>query len=177
MSAPDTAVELAFTVRFPWAAALAYGPKPIENRGRRINPRHHGRLVAIHAGSAVDIGAMRDQRITRWLGCQPREVAGRIGELGGAEMQFLRGQVLAVATIAGCHQATPAAGTDEGCCSPWGDREYRTPGAPAWHIELSDLVKFATPVGPVNGALNVPWALPSDVADRVTAEYMRSRGW
>ena len=86
-------------------------------------------------------------------------------------MRYLHGQVLAVATIAGCHQAS----STEACCGPWGDREYLTPGQPAWHIELSDPVKFCTPVGPVRGALNVPWTLPGDVADRVTAEYLRSR--
>jgi hypothetical protein len=171
MSAPEAVVELAVTVRFPWAAALAYGPKRVENRGRRIHPRHHGRLIAIHAGSTVATNAMQDQRITRWLECQPREVGRRIAELSGAEMQYLRGQVLAVATIAGCHQASSA----EACCWPWGDREYLTPGQPAWHIELAAPVKLGTPVGPVRGALNVPWTLPGDVADRVTAEYLRSR--
>lgn len=47
----------AITIRQPWAALVAAGIKPIENRSRKlINPEHvRGELVAIHASREVDL--------------------------------------------------------------------------------------------------------------------------
>lgn len=65
------------TVRQPWADAIAFHGKTIENRGRRSNYRG---LVLIHAGQTRD------------------EVEGAPEDLPDA-----RGAVIATAQLAGCH--------------------------------------------------------------------------
>lgn len=164
MSAPSL-ITAAITVRIPWSPAIAYGRKRVENRGRRIAARHIGTRVAIHAGSTVDTAGMRDHRIVQWLIGNPE--AARGGTFDPLLVQHLRGRILAVATIVGCHQADGARAYAT-CCHPWGEREYATPAFPAGrlaqHIELDDVVSLDEPYGPVVGALRVPWELPADVA-------------
>ncbi|MGV2914683.1 hypothetical protein [Streptomyces alfalfae] len=83
----------ALTVKQPWAAAIAHGPKRIENRARPIPPAHRGTTILIHAGLAEDKNALPADMIRAW----PRHW----------------GTVIAVATLVDCHQ-------DNGCCRPWG---------------------------------------------------------
>ncbi len=83
----------ALTIRQPWAAAIAHGPKRIENRTRPIPPAHVGATVLIHAGIAEDKNALPADMVRQW----PRHFSA----------------IIAVATLADCHQ-------DQGCCRPWG---------------------------------------------------------
>lgn len=83
----------ALTVKQPWAAAIAHGPKRVENRTRPIPPAHVGTQILIHASAAEDDNALPREMVRQWP-------------------QHFRA-IVAVATLAGCHR-------DEGCCRPWG---------------------------------------------------------
>lgn len=83
----------ALTVKQPWAAAIAHGPKRIENRSKPVPVKHLGTTILIHAGAAVDENALPRDMVRQWA-------------------QQWRA-IVAVATLAGCHQ-------DQGCCRPWG---------------------------------------------------------
>lgn len=83
----------ALTVRQPWAAAIAHGPKRIENRTKPTPRKHLGTAILIHAGAAEDDNPLPAHMIRQW----PRHYRA----------------VIAVATLASCHQ-------DDGCCRPWG---------------------------------------------------------
>ncbi|MEV5451615.1 hypothetical protein [Streptomyces sp. NPDC052535] len=83
----------ALTIRQPWAAAIAHGPKRIENRPKAIPAKHQGTTILIHAGAAEDENALPRDMVRQWP-------------------QHFRA-IVAVATLAGCHQ-------DQGCCRPWG---------------------------------------------------------
>lgn len=83
----------ALTIRQPWAAAIAHGPKRVENRGGPIPAKHLGTTILIHAGAEEDDNALPRDMVRQWD-------------------QHFRA-VVAVATLASCHQ-------DEGCCRPWG---------------------------------------------------------
>lgn len=156
----------AITIRLPWAAAIRDGVKLVENRGRPIPEKYIGQRVAIHAGSAWDGHANIDSRVLGWWW------PDRSVEMPSwRALNPLPRQVVAVATISGCHKATIVEGLFKQCCKDeWGDRLYR-PFVPAFHITLADVVALPEPVGPVRGQLQVPWRLPEDVADRVFAQF------
>ena len=124
----------ALTIRQPWADAIARGEKKIENRTRRTAFR--GKLL-IHAGLTGDRQAVLD-------GVRP-----------GADV---RGAVLAVAELVGCHQdANPAAP-----CDPWGLPNQ-------WHWELSDVRPLPRPV-PAKGCLGL-WLPDVETLAAVEAQY------
>jgi hypothetical protein len=83
----------ALTVRQPWAAAIAHGPKRTENRTRPIPAKHLGTTILIHAGLAEDENALPADMTRDW----PRHW----------------GAIIAVADLISCHQ-------DARCCRPWG---------------------------------------------------------
>jgi hypothetical protein len=85
----------ALTVRQPWAAAIAHGPKRIENRTKPIPPKHLGTTILIHAGLAEDTNALPADMIRDW----PRHW----------------GAIIAVADLVASHQAA-----NPRCCAPWG---------------------------------------------------------
>lgn len=94
MSAGNTIREAdpvrALTVRQPWADALAYLGKDVENRSRRTT--YTGQLY-LHAGLGTDRAACL---------LLPAD----------AELPGTRGAVIAVARISGCHRC-------DGECSEW----------------------------------------------------------
>ncbi len=157
----------AITVRLPYAAAIRSGVKQVENRGRPIHDKHVGSLVGIHAAAAWHKEGGEDPRILDWWWGKHRTSAHR---LDATEFTYMFRKVVAVATIAGCHQAAWPLNEERTCCQPWGERRYGPNGEPAWHIELTNIVGLYMPVGPVRGALNVPWTLPDDVAALVRAQ-------
>ncbi|MFG2970836.1 hypothetical protein ACGFZS_46965 [Streptomyces sp. NPDC048288] len=85
----------ALTVKQPWAAAIAHGPKRIENRSKPIPPAHLGTTILIHAGAAEDTNALPADMVRQW----PRHFRA----------------VVAVATLVSCHEAVGPL-----CCAPWG---------------------------------------------------------
>ncbi len=151
----------AITVRLPYAAAIRAGAKLVENRGKPIPEKHIGTRVAIHAAAAWSKEGGTDPRILDWWWGKGRHPDWR---LDATEFSYMFRRVVAVATIAGCHRAAWPLNETLTCCKPFGDRRYGPRGEAAWHIELTDVVGLYMPVGPVRGALNVPWALPGEVA-------------
>jgi hypothetical protein len=130
----------ALTVRQPWASAIAYGTKRVENRGWSLPARFAGKLIAIHAGKGHDL----DVRLP--AGCEWPEVAAHP-----------LGVVIAVATVTRsclpweCH----------GECSPWAIK-----GQDHWHLE--DVRPLPEPV-PCRGMLGL-WRLPEDAEKTVRAQ-------
>ena len=131
----------ALTVLQPWANAIAYGTKRVENRGWLPPANFIGARIAIHAGKRHDYNARLAE------GCSwPEAAAVRYGA------------VLAVATVTG--SCNVVLGCD-GDCSPWAVR-----GQDHWH--LADVRPLAEPV-PCRGALGL-WRLPGDVEKAVLAQ-------
>ncbi|MFF0142672.1 hypothetical protein ACFYRN_40345 [Streptomyces sp. NPDC005227] len=83
----------ALTVRQPWAAAITYADKRIENR---TWPTSHRGAVLIHSSKTIDRAARRHAPLAS-------VVRG---------LQLDLGAVVAVARITGCHP-------DDGECTPW----------------------------------------------------------
>lgn len=135
----------ALSVRQPWAAAIAYFGKTVENRSRAT--RHRG-LIAVHASLELAEGAdAAVERICEITGYAPRIVLARDA----------RGAILGVAEIVGCHQSGDTDHCDAGgVCSPWAQ-----PGQ--WHWEIGNARALSWPYG-VRGALGL-WRLDED-ADR-----------
>lgn len=133
----------ALTVKQPWAAAIAHGPKRIENRTRPIPPAHGGTAILIHAGAAEDENALPADMVRDW----PRHFRA----------------IVAVATLAGCHQAAKPR-----CCAPWGFPD-------AWHWELADVRAVPRPILGVRGQLGL-WTVPDDVLAAVERQvYISER--
>jgi hypothetical protein len=80
-------------VKYPWSAAIAHGPKRIENRTKPIPPKRLGTTILIHAGAAEDENALPADMVSEW----PRHFSA----------------IVAVATLASCHKSLV-------CCQPWG---------------------------------------------------------
>ena len=99
------------SIQHPWAAAIAYGTKTVENRSWRAPGWAIGQVIAIHASKKPDISA--------------RPPAGE----SWPEHRMHLGAVIAVAELAGCHDATYAAACS---CSPWAQPE-------SWHWELTSV--------------------------------------
>ena len=125
----------AVTVWQPWADALAYLGKDIENRTRRTTYTDGG-LLFIHAGLRVDEAAY--------------ELLPEAAELPG-----VRGAVIAVARLTGCHRC-------DGSCSDWAET-----GPDVWHWEISDVVPLETPVK-ATGQRNL-WIPEAPLRARVSA--------
>lgn len=128
----------ALTVKQPWADAIAHGPKRIENRARPIPQAHVGTTILIHAGAQADRQANSFDPGGPY-GQMFLNLRSKIGQ---------RGAIVAVATLASCHQ-------DTGCCRPWGFPH-------AWHWVLEDVRPVPHPPRPVRGQLGL-WTVPDDV--------------
>ncbi len=157
----------AITIRLPYAAAVRSGVKQVENRSRPIHEKHIGTRVAIHASATWSKVGGEDPRILDWWWGKHRSPDRSID---ATDFSRLFRKVVAVATIAGCHEAAWPLNEALTCCKPFGDRRYGDRGAQAWHIELADIVALDQPVGPVRGSLAVPWTLPADIAAQVRAQ-------
>lgn len=127
----------ALTVRQPWADAIVQpgdDPKRTENRTRRTTYR--GPLL-IHSALTEDRNALPAEMVAGW--------------------PDVRGHVLAVVELVGCHRA-------EGrCCGRWGF-------ADCWHWELADVRPLPVPV-PAKGQLGL-WTPPAEVLAAVEAQFV-----
>ena len=94
----------AITVQQPWAAAIAWGTKDIENRSKGFPTKYTGELL-IHAGQRLSQRGLEDPRITEEL-----------AEYFGPQMQAT-GEIVAICDLADVHP-------DAGCCRPWGESSY-----------------------------------------------------
>ena len=137
----------ALSITQPWAAAIAYGTKRVENRTWTAPRWAIGQVIAVHASKKPDVCA--------------RPPAG---ESWPAEHRMHLGAVIAVATLAGCHLSPDFGGTcgaTRTLCSPWAARDQ-------YHWLLSDVRPLPEPV-PCRGMLGL-WRLPEDVEKAVRAQ-------
>lgn len=146
--ADDQVAELrALTVRQPYAWAIAYGGKDVENRPRPLGFRG---LLAIHAGKALYRGGMEDPRILEAIASREFEIDEAASRLG---------VVIAVADLIGCHD--DATEEPRASCSPWAVTGQH-------HLMLRNPRPLAEPV-PCKGKLGL-WRLPEDVEKAVRAQ-------
>ena len=148
---PDRLVAL--TVRQPWASAIIYGGKDVENRTWQTG--HRGRLL-IHAGKAVDWNAPDHA----WA------AAGLVPYRRGAGRQNWTAS-LALGVIIGTVDLT-ASHLDAECwhlddhrvafCSRWAMRDQ-------FHWTLAEPRPFRQPV-PANGKLGL-WQPDASIADAI----------
>lgn len=96
----------AITVQQPWAAAIAWGTKNIENRSRSFPSNYRGELL-IHAGQRLSQRGFNDPRIIE-------EISGGVF----AETAYNLAAIVAVCDLDDIHP-------DAGCCRPWGESGYR----------------------------------------------------
>jgi hypothetical protein len=143
----------ALSIQQPWASAIAYGPKRVENRTWSAPPWIIGQTIALHASKGPDWDAPEKAWIAAGL------VPYRYGDPRKAwTASLVLGAVVALAEVTGCHHATgcPVSGGDAPwpLCSPWAARGQ-------FHIVLDHVRPLRIPV-PCKGALGL-WKLPADV--------------
>jgi hypothetical protein len=138
----------ALTIKQPWAGAIAYGTKDVENRSWPMPREDAGQVIAIHAGKSVDAGA------------QPP------GGGGWPAGDWPLGAILAVATLKGSHRASRCS-IMTGLCSPWAQQGQ-------WHWEVTDVRPLARTV-PCRGYQKL-WAVPDDAEAAVRAQLEAVRG-
>ena len=133
----------ALSIMQPWAAAIAYGAKRVENRTWTVPRWAIGQVIAIHASKKPDISA--------------RPPAGECWP----DHRMHLGAVIAVAVVAGCHHSSDASECPGPKCSSWAVLGQ-------YHWLLSDVLPLAEPV-PCRGMLGL-WRLPEDVEKLVRAQ-------
>lgn len=129
----------AISVRQPWAWAIVYGGKDVENRGRR-EPWHGaiGERVLIHAAKTPEPGDEGNVWALAGLPNPP----GRYDSLLPHEAAVL-GALIGTATVTGVHHYRQC----HGACSKWAQPDQ-------WHITLTDPAPLIDPV-PWRGALGL----------------------
>lgn len=163
------------TVRQPWAHAIAYLGKDVENRGRgALGWRHRGPLAIVAGLGWSDRGAV-DPRILaeaqeslltnrpedRAAGLDARRLTGRISDL-----TLARGTVVGIVDVVDVHPSSVCGCS--GDCSPWGEAEYvRASGeveTDPTHLVLDNPTPVTLPPNlSVKGFLGIR-ELPADVS-------------
>lgn len=152
------------TVRQPWAAAIIYSGKDVENRVRNVAGTYRG-PVAIHAGLARDASAIFPADVPL-----PVDVYGTDGGL-------VRSAIIGVVDLTDVHSASvihgcgwlrhdcPEHGTCREHCSKWA----MGPTQDGWfqHLVLANPRPLAEPI-PFKGALGLR-TLDDDTTARVLA--------
>lgn len=142
----------ALTIHQPWAAAIAYGTKRVENRTWPAPRWIIGQTIAIHAGKKPQL-ASRPPSGEAWP---------------GPPYRMHLGAVIAVATVTGCHlspNGTTCQLPPGPRCSPWAVSGQ-------YHWLLDDVRPLADPV-PIGGAQSL-WPLPAAVLAAVEAQLARA---
>jgi hypothetical protein len=156
------------SVRHPWAWALVYGGKTVENRGQATF--YQGPL-AIHASGTWDPAGARDPRILAAFAphLTAAERAACVIDPAKHPDLFPFGAVIAAAQLTDCHWAEfPDRRGGPTCCKPWGELVHVGPKADhrAWHYVPTDVRPLTEPV-PCRGALGV-WTVPPAVLAAIT---------
>lgn len=138
----------ALTVKQPWAAAIAHGPKRTENRARRTPANQINTTLCLHAGAADDHTLRPSSQVpptlTDGMGLWPA----------------YRKAIIAVFTVVGCHE-------DAGCCRPWGFPD-------SWHWEIGNVQVLPEPVLGVRGQLGL-WTVSDNVLAAVQRQVNTER--
>lgn len=129
----------ALTIRQPWAWAVAFAGKDVENRTRPHPWRSAlGEQVVVHAASQPSLDFDDDLLDIACLADPDAE-----WDFEQKELLDIRGACLALTTIVGVHQC-------DGRCSVWAQPDQ-------WHLELAD-TRLVRPVL-AKGALGL-WLWP-----------------
>jgi len=127
----------ALTVRQPYADAIAWGQKKIENRTIPLPAKYIGVPVMLHAGKEPHASKLTAKDLADITGCQ-----------GTSAWPDTRSAILAVIRFKDFH---PADGSVHWCCRPWG--QVPTAQHPkVWHWEIGEVTRLDEPV-PASGAL------------------------
>lgn len=146
----------ALSIQQPWAAAIACGPKRVENRTWTAPPRIIGQTVALHASKGPDWDA--PARAWTAAGLTPY----RWGDPRRAwTASLVLGAIVALAEVDECHFGCWPA------CSEWA-------AAGQYHWQLANIRPLAEPV-PCRGALGL-WKLPEDVEQAVRKQLEAGNG-
>lgn len=147
------------TVRQPWAGAIIWRDKDVENRTRNIAGDYRG-SVAIHVALRFDYPAVPAHNA----------ICGYLDE----HSIYGHGTIIGVVDLVAVHHVTKSAHPDRvgvplcwdgrtpsgELCSPWAESAYD-----GWHLELANPRPLAEPI-PFKGALGLR-RLPDDVAAAV----------
>jgi len=133
------------TLRQPWAWAIVYAGKDVENRAANIAGAYRGPL-AIHAGLTIDEDAMAVFRDTHGI--------------PNPQALDLRGVVVGVTTLEDQHGPH----FNYGRCGFWAQPD-------AWHLRLGETRPLVTPV-PARGALGL-WRPDALLGRRLVQELAR----
>lgn len=161
----------AITVRQPWGWAIVHGGKDVENRTRSLGP-YRG-PVAIHAGLALDEGAIDDFTLRRaWhlagMPTMPSTTPGialpwlRHWNIEDDEQWLPTGAVIGVVDLVDVHHVDACwkGGHDDvrgwwqEMCSPWAQDDHH-------HLVLANPRPLARPI-PWRGQLSL-WTVPDDL--------------
>lgn len=148
----------ALTVKQPWASAIAFGKKTVENRSWSAPDWITGQTFAIHAGRSVDW----DATPAAWIAAGLTPCDGT-GTRKAWSANLALGAVVAVARVASSCLPWECRGE----CSPWAVRGQD-------HWQLTNVRPLAEPV-PCKGALGL-WRLPEDAEKAVRAQLEASNG-
>lgn len=150
------------TVRPPWAWAVAWAGKDVENRPASTSYRGDAVVLAGKTEDPdFDTDAVESPRHPQMARLWMAATDPRPGAQAAASDQAweARGAALCVVRITGCHRAMP------GCCeSPWAEYTDRWP----FHWSLADLRRLS-PLLPARGNLGLPKPDP-DLADAIGAQ-------
>lgn len=136
----------ALTVRQPYADAIAWGAKTVENRTKPLPAKYVDVPVLLHAAKNLHASKLTVQDLSDITGGQ-----------GYDAWTGTRSAVLAVIRFKGCHRSDSSL---HWCCRPWG--QVSTKQHPVvWHWEISEVTRLDDPV-PASGALGF-WNVPDDV--------------
>jgi hypothetical protein len=145
----------ALTVKQPFAGAILWAGKDVENRTR---PMSYRGLLLIHAGLAEpdwhDFLKVRDTAT---------------GPVEWNDARRARGVILGAVEVTGCHHAADCGDEEQQggrrlpwrCCSRWGQRDQH-------HIVLANPQPLREPV-PCRGMLGL-WRLPDEVEKAVRGQ-------
>ena len=140
------------SVMQPWASAIAYGKKTVENRTWGAPEWITGQAIAVHASRGVDW----DATAAAWIAAGLTPYDGTAKHKAWTASLTL-GAVVAVARVTGSCVPWKCGGE----CSPWAVKGQD-------HWQLADVRPLADPV-PCRGMLGL-WRLPDDVEQAVRAQ-------
>jgi hypothetical protein len=151
----------ALTIRQPWAWAIAYGGKDVENRSWR--PPLWCRTIAVHAGARSGWDA--DGEISPLVRRTWNEATA--GSLNRKTELMPFSAIIATAQVSGCHQDTECMSTLNGqLCSPWAELDQ-------WHWALAEVQHLPDPVS-CTGRLGL-WRVPIEAIGEVRRQLNEDR--
>lgn len=166
----------AITVRQPWAWAIIYAGKDVENRTRNIAGGYRG-LLAIHAGLRDDDAGWASIDPDRYP-IDPLKAVRSLLRFGG-----VRGAIIGVVDLVDMHHCKASQTADFAgqpvcfddhtpigqTCSPWAQGPDDCPGL--YHLVLAN----PRPIEPIpaTGHLGL-WAVPDETADLIDLQLLRS---